>query len=356
MTSEVADLLQKVSLATLEAHRGNLDAAREAISDIRSTYAIERMPDVSAEVMIAEGICEAYSGNLDAGFDRFRRAALVAHHFGSQPVEQLALSWLAHCEFNRGNPLESVKHIGQAHRSIENARPDARFRIASTIAVLCEYAGMTEPASNWFGVARREASRCGERAMMSSIVFNMATMRIGSAIVSQLQGQPDSTPTSSRTNSLVVESSANYDKIAKVHVQGETSELLAAQNLMANGEYGASLAILDRIVVNSGDLAPVDIARARFSRAWCCFRSDLYFTDAGDLIESLNEFSDDDDLAFAYAVLSKVCRQENDLMESERQRAISLHHLNNFVLTQRLIENDLAAEGLCDVPEIWAER
>jgi tetratricopeptide (TPR) repeat protein len=353
MPLQMPDLSQLLNRATAEAHRGNLESSLEAIKRIRETYAIERMPDVSAEVMIAEGICEAYAGRLDAGFDRFRRAALVAHHYGSRPIEQLALSWLAHCEFNRGHPLESVKYIGQAHQDIENARPDARFRISSTIAILTEYAGMTDSAAHWFRIARREASKCGERAMMSSIIYNMAALRVGSLMIELLVEDKELNAAARVSELMFVQSSSNYDAMANVHLQEDVHDLLKAQSLMVSGAYSDAADYFRRVLLMRRNTASVDLARARLSMAWCQFNLRMNCLDFDRLIESLGQFAEDADLAFAHHVISRIYEARGDQNEADWEWQLSRRYLNAYLKVRQSMETGLADLELNTIPSAW---
>jgi tetratricopeptide (TPR) repeat protein len=332
---------------------GDIDTARGIVSDIRSKYDVAESSDATIEIMIVEGMCCMYSGDINLAYDRFNRASIIASAFGSQQVRSMARCWLALCEFNTGRHIEAARSIVAVKEDISVARPEVRFRFALMLAMLLEYSNLRSGSAEWFAVARREAAKSGSSVLTSIGIFNLSMLRLGSSMIARLRKGGRVDRALHESDLLYIKSSENYDNMDGGRLQSELHSLARAQALAASERYEAAIEECRKFLDLKSSIAPADRARAMVCFGICSAELGLPFPDVKSLIKAVDDLTDNDDLALAHDLLGSVLSSCGDRGLSDWHRKKSKEHLDRYEAVGASIITLLSHSGLVQAPVGW---
>lgn len=260
---------------------GDLAQARTLITQLRSAFAIENRPQQAAEIMLLEGVVALYSGDIDAGRDRLRRALAIGQLFPQADLAQVASGWLAMAAYNDGDVLAAAALLKSAIDMGVVATDRARLRLATIAGNLCEYAAEPAAARSWNAASRRAASALGLSGVLSSVIFAMAVSSLDASQLKRLTGTLQ--PEEGQDTLMLVQGAIGYDAGAGRGAQPNLSRLALgmAYNLCARHEE--ALQTLRRYVADTtgsrkGDAAcgVVELALAQLGVSTQPLSADLY--------------------------------------------------------------------------------
>lgn len=167
---------------------GNTGQAKKIIDEVRRSFVIESSPHHAAEIMLIEGALGLYSGAIDAGCDRLRRAIVIGQYYPNTDLVQLAYGWLSLASYNGGDVMKAAEFLTLALGSGVVTSQRARLRLATTAGNLSEYAGQSASGRQWSLASRRAASAMGLTGVLSSVIFSMAVSSLDSSQLKRLNG------------------------------------------------------------------------------------------------------------------------------------------------------------------------
>jgi tetratricopeptide (TPR) repeat protein len=312
------ELLANIQSARLLAYGGHRDEAAKIVSDIRLKFEIHDNPSASSEIMIVEGIILVAAADWTSAYDRFRRATLVGRIDGRSDAADFASVWSSHCLFNLGRVEDAIDLVlGVLQRSTVG-RIELRHRLCVVLAELYAYAGDRDRAADWFDASRILAGRIQSRELFSATLFNMCALRVWeSALIPRIFG--DLKDDLVAADLVFLESSVNYDRMTGVSSRLFLHKLLRAQLLIAIGQYQKALDLLDSLLSGGDDFGGFESSRIALERAWCLLEIDEPQTEWAEVRVSVSNcifnLIDDDDLALAHLILSRIGRITCDAVE-----------------------------------------
>lgn len=320
--------------ALKKAQTGNVYEAETDLQSIRSTWFVERSPELMVDLMIVECVCAVYSGKVSHAKDRVSRALAVAKLSHRSECIFAASAWLAYVSMIEGDARKAANVLvdGCAVRP-ENLSPLAEFRSSSILAVLLEYLGFSVDAAHWFERARVLASRTGLPGPYSSTIYNMAVARVSASMLSKIQcREPSLNPD---LDLLATRSAMNFDNITNVHVLDPLHRLIEAQALYLCGRIPQALSCIESFLTDPQGVSNRFIIRAEFELLRCRLASQIIPAE-GDLEKLrclLHAFQSDDELALVKDALAEgyAAVGANDVASSLKNE-ITLHlHLHQKI-------------------------
>lgn len=161
-------------IAALEARAGDFAQARQRVEGVRGQFGDGRSGRVTVWIMVAEGLIHHYEKFSGEARDRMSRAQLLSVAMKFKPVAALSSAWLAHIDFESGAYETMIMAISSALQFGEPANHDANSRVAAVLANAFTICGDHAEALRWFGRAREEATKAGDRATVEAILYNRA--------------------------------------------------------------------------------------------------------------------------------------------------------------------------------------
>lgn len=228
---------------------GDVAQARTLITQLRSAFAIENRPLQAAEIMLLEGVVALYSGDIDAGCDRLRRALAIGQHFPQTDLAQVASGWLAMAAFNEGDVLTAAALLKSATDMGVVASERARLRLATVAGNLCEYAAKPAAARSWNAASRRAALALGLSGALSSIIFNMAVLSIDASQLKRLTGTLQ--PEEGQNTLTLVQAAMGYDTGVGHGAQPKLHRLSLGMAYSICGRHDDALLTLRRYVADA---------------------------------------------------------------------------------------------------------
>jgi hypothetical protein len=332
---------------------GEVLLAQEIVAELRKNWATELSSSVTTDLMIVEGICYSYSGDLAAAQDRLNRACLLSQIACDQNRWHLSVGWLAFVQFNSGLLDQSVTSVILAASRLSGVGLMAKFRSSVVIAILFEFVGKSELASLWFEFAQKTAPASEAGAVMSSIIYNMSALRVASGLLSRFETVPRHIDRS--LDLLFVRSSINFDLLTGRRVQTSLHQLIEAQALSLMQNFEGALFAIEQFLRDSYNIPREFIAQGEFERSYYRLQLGSNFS-ADDLVrlqESLIYLAGDDDLAMANEIVARVCEHSGSTEQVEKYRALSrLHQCKHSLLCTAIAER-LTRAGLSEISPLW---
>jgi len=161
-------------IAALEARGGEFTAARQRIDEVRKVFGDGRSGRVTVWLMVAEGLVHHYEKFGAEARDRMSRAQLLSVAMNFPTVASLSSAWLAHIDFESGAYDSMISAISTSLKFREPTNHDANARVAAVLTNAFLICGDDEESLHWFGKAREEATKAGDRSTVEAILYNRA--------------------------------------------------------------------------------------------------------------------------------------------------------------------------------------
>ncbi len=256
--------LLRAERAVIYARLGELDLARQEVVSLRALPKTEAHASLAAWLWLAEGLADYYDNLGASARDRVQRALGLAATLRVPRLHALAAAWLAHMDFRVHDYAAMIEHLRLALRLAADDHHSARARVCTVMACATHYIGREDLAQPWYTAARHHAYAEGDGATLSSIMFNMALMRIVCVRVDDAFGQRDEV--AMRRALMSAEASVFLDQSLEIKALSHHPAMLRAQLLTVQGAYAEALAIYER------DMAPA--MDEGLAHAECLYQAD----------------------------------------------------------------------------------
>jgi tetratricopeptide (TPR) repeat protein len=271
------------------------------------------MPVLNAWLLLAEGLGDFYADLSLRSHERVRRSLALGKAARNARVQSLAAAWLAHLDFYVRDDASALEHVALALKLARSDHHGARSRASLVVAGMLHYARRDEESQAWYALARRHATTEGDGAALSSIMYNMAFLRVLDARVADLRDPGGCPEGVLRRAVLGTESSVHLDRSVQTRALSNHPPMRRAQILLLTGEIEAALALYEehtRKAIEEGLGVSESVFRA--DQAWCLAmlgRSDAALRTARDAEAALHGAVEPEDLVIAHGMLERVFRR-----------------------------------------------
>lgn len=294
--------------AVVYARLGELELARREVTALRVLSEAQTSPALNAWLWLAEGLADYYENlNLRAR-DRVHRAMALAASLKAARVHALAAAWLAHMNFRVHDYAATVQHLSTALQMAEADHHAARSRACIVVAGAYHYAGREDLAQPWYTQARFHAASEGDGAALSSVMYNMAALRVMEVRLTERFGEADELK--AKRAMLGTESSRFLDESVRTKALSNHPPIQRALILTAHGEFATALDLYEHHLADAlaeGLTGSECLFQA--DRAWCLLelgRGEAALS-AARLAESAFHYATEpEEQAIAHALLSMV--------------------------------------------------
>jgi tetratricopeptide (TPR) repeat protein len=229
--------------ALLYARLGECDSARREVVALRALPAVQSSPVLNAWLWLTEGLADYYENVGHRAHDRVNRALALAVSLKAVRVQALAAAWLAHMAFRAHDHAATAVHVATALRLAAADHHAARSRACLVTAGAYHYAGREDLAQPWYQQARSHAMQEGDGSALSSVMYNMAALRVMEVRLTERFGTADALK--AKRAKLGTESSQMLDETVRTRALSHYQPMQRALILVAHHDYGAALELYD---------------------------------------------------------------------------------------------------------------
>jgi hypothetical protein len=304
---EVAFL--RAERAVVLARLGEFDQVRQEVACLRDGELVRQHPSLEPWLCLAEGLAEFYADLAGRAHEQVRRALSLARSTRSTRVLPLAAAWLAHLDFHARDDASAVEHLVLALDSAPADHHGARARLCLVAAGMLHYAGAETQAQPWYGQARIHAQAEGDGAALSSIMYNMALLRVVDVRLSAAFGARHD-EAALRRALLGTESSIYLDRSVSTRALSHHPPMQRAQLMVVSGQPAEALALYESHMaqaVAEGLTSSECVFLA--DQAWCLVelgRGDAALAKARAADSAFLAATEPEDRAIAHAMLAQV--------------------------------------------------
>jgi tetratricopeptide (TPR) repeat protein len=298
-----------------------------------------------AWILLAEGIINYFSLDLEKSFDKLRRSLGIGKSASISSVIPLSNAWLSHIYFHKGDYEKTMFHLQESIYSAEIEDHSSRCRSAMVASIFYGFSNLPDIARKWSHRARLHATAEGDEASLAALLFNITVFRINESRLADSLGFE--VPEDYQRVVLELESSLAFDDLAQGAGLPGSPGTLRAHTYVIEKKFERAIAILKSILA-AGIFA--------FNRA--SVQADLAFAYASigkieeaqdalkQTLESIFEAHDPDDLAFVYARISGTHRLLGNSESGLSNAAQAEFYLNEYRSLQGRLQ--ALASGLPD--------
>ncbi|MEY4753396.1 MAG: hypothetical protein RJA44_1071 [Pseudomonadota bacterium] len=257
--------------AVLLVRMGEFERARQELASLRSLPESRTNAVLNAWLWLGEGLAFYFESVEARARDRVMRAHALASSTGVSHIHGLTAAWCAHLDFRAQDDAALVDHLVEALDVAEAGQHGVLARTSIVIAGAYHFAGSEELAQPWYLRARSHAAAEGDGVTLSSIMYNMAALRINNVRLDQLYVRLD--PLAAQRALLGAESSTFLDQSVHAHALSAASWMQRAQILVVHDRPGDALSIYDQHwdeALQCGLGASEALFQA--DRAWCLYQ------------------------------------------------------------------------------------
>lgn len=302
-------LFLRAERAVVLARLGETDRARHEIARLRAGDGVHDHPSLEPWLLLAEGLDDFYADLTHHARDKVRRALALARTTRSVRALPLAAAWMAHLDFHARDDASAVEHLMLALDTAQADHHSARSRLCLVQAGMLHYAGAEERAQPWYGQARIHAQTEGDGAALSSIMYNMALLRVIEVRLTAAFGARTDAAALRRAM-LGTESSIFLDRSVSTQALSHHPPMQRAQLLVLSGQFTEALVLYEAHMAQAV-AEGLTSCEALFlaDQAWCLVelgRGDEALARARAAEFALLAATEPEDRAIAHAVLAQV--------------------------------------------------
>ncbi|MGY0197359.1 hypothetical protein ACWA7J_20035 [Leptothrix sp. BB-4] len=229
--------------AVVHARLGEVERARREIAQLRQLGDTHTQTVLGAWLWLAEGLADYYENVSLRARERVGRAVVQAAQMRAPRAHSLAAAWLAHLDFRVHDYPATIEHVGIALKVAPATHHSARSRACTVVAGAYHYAGREDLAQPWYLQARAHATAEGDGAALSSLMYNMAALRVMEVRLNERFGTADGLKV--KRARLGTDSSRQLDLNVRTKALSHHTPMQQALVLSALGEHAAALALYD---------------------------------------------------------------------------------------------------------------
>ncbi len=302
-------LFLRAERAVVLARLGETTRARTEIASLRAEPGAREYPSLEPWLLLGEGLADFYADLAGSARERVRRALVQARSTRSTRALPLAAAWLAHLEFHVREDIRAVEALVLALNTAQADHHGARSRLCLVLAGMLHYAGAEERAQPWYSQARVHAQAEGDGAALSSIMYNMALLRVVDVRLTAAFGA-HTDAAALRRAMLGTESSIFLDRSVSTRALSHHPPMQQAQLLVLAGQPAEALALYDAYTAQAV-AEGLTSCEALFlaDQAWCLIqlgRGSQALDRARVADSALPAATEPEDRAIAHAMLAQV--------------------------------------------------
>lgn len=229
--------------AVVYARLGELDLARREVHQLRQLGDTHTQTVLGAWLWLAEGLADYFENVSLRARERVGRAVVQSAQMRAPRAHSLAAAWLAHLDFRVHDYAATIAHLHIALTVAPATHHSARSRACTVVAGAYHYAGREDLAQPWYLQARAHATAEGDGAALSSLMYNMAALRVMEVRLNERFGTTDGLKV--KRARLGTESSRQLDLNVRTKALSHHTPMQQALVLSALGEHAAALALYD---------------------------------------------------------------------------------------------------------------
>ena len=189
-TTEVARLSYRAQWACAAARLGQIPRARSEIEALRSKNTAY-VPEVTAWILLAEGMADHFESLSATALDRFKRAYGLAIALGNSDIRSTAAAWMGASEFLQAKYETAAEHALEAIEHAPADNPLAKARAHLVLAnCLNGAAGAPDLARLHYAKARQFSVEARDISMQSVVLYNVATFHVSRISIDDAFGDP----------------------------------------------------------------------------------------------------------------------------------------------------------------------
>ncbi|TMH10425.1 MAG: hypothetical protein E6H65_12865 [Betaproteobacteria bacterium] len=296
------------------ARQGYVDEAKSEIASLHAQFAGKVQPSISVWLCIVEGWLAHYGSMSAAARDKMKRAAALSAASRLTRLHALSVAWLAHMDYVQQDIDALARNAALA---LELAAPDhhaARARVCLVIGTAYHFADRMDLAQPWYAAAREHGHADGDEAMLTALIFNMASLHASHAILAAVfGGDADGEARRALASAL---SAGNFDQWIGTVSLNALVPMLRAVVASVQGQHGAALELYE---AHWADAQRQGLARAAANvladMAWCHWHLghvDRAAVQAHAAAASIDAAMDPDDRAIANGRLAQLFKLLGD--------------------------------------------
>jgi len=338
-STELARLIFRAQWACAAARLGHIEIARTEIENLRLLNA-SYVPQLTAWILLAEGMADHFDALSVAALDRFKRAYGLAVALSDSDIRSTAAAWMGASEFLLAQYEGAANHALEAitHAPTNGALAKARAHLV--LANCLSGAGALDLARLQYAQARRYAIEASDISMQSVVLYNVAAFRVSRISIDDALG--DSVAHEIKVAELEVSSISNLDSALDLGSLRAMVPLLRAQIHVikkewadAEGLYGAFT--MEAAAHGQARHAPRFLAERAQCQAMLGNREDALRLVA-DAVEGLGGAVDADDRAACHGRLALTLVSLGDPDASKKHQEAGLRSRAAFAEFQRKLQ------------------
>ena len=294
------------------ARLGRLEEARLALAGLRAQLPRHRSEELAAWAAFATAMLHHVDADCAAATAQFAQAQAQAQAGAASALARLAGAWHATSLFNQGDVPAAVAAVAPLLPLAQGSDHAAALRIALTLGDLFVHGGDVAAGQAWYLQARQHARLHGDASLLSTVLYNMAALRVNAVALAAALGEADADP--ARRLLVEVESITHYDGGLGTLVAVNYVPLMRAQLLLVLGQWSDALALYRDYVAAQAPRGTLHaMSRHVAEHAWCLWQAGA----SGDALIAADalarrlgrgdaQLRDDDDQAVTHARLAQL--------------------------------------------------
>lgn len=317
---------------------GEFQEAAAILASLRKTGDVYDDPKLSTFLTLADGLAGFYQDQIDLALDRFSRANALSKAAGLKDLVALSSSWLGHLSFGRFDFDRLTLQVSEAFSFVSGDDHECLARLCLVVAQSVHLAAGQASANVWYGRAHSHAIEVGDKATLSSIMYNRTAMRIVNCRQMLLSAGVNANEEAALTVSSA-ESTNNFDQLVGVVSLGDFTPILRAQTYSLARRFQEA-----EQLYSLGLSVKPNKAQAR-SHCWLLADRSYCLMQLGSVeravnvaeaaIEAISSEVQVDDLGAAHARLADVFSACADMPRSEFHRDESVRAWEAFSQLQK---------------------
>ncbi|MBH9578051.1 hypothetical protein [Inhella proteolytica] len=326
---------------------GQLDLARGELTALYQALFASPQPELAAWLHLAEGLLGFYGGyDSHSARERLLHADAVAAEAGCLEVQVEAQAFLAHLAFVDHQPEQLVTHALAARALAQPEQGAALARWHLVLALAHHLTDSQETAQPWYQRARALAAGCGDDALVSALLYNMAVIRVARLREAELADGAARGP----VPMAAVDSITHFDGAMGVAALDPLTPLLRAQVLVAAGQFEQALPLYQDSLPETVGLGLSRLGSSLMADlAWCRARlgqADTALAQARQAELEIEPACHPDDLGITHSRLAQVYDYLGQAEAAERHRTLAAQAWMAWRGLQARWRAALAAAGL----------
>jgi tetratricopeptide (TPR) repeat protein len=270
---------------------------------------------LSAWIMLLEGVIQHFEKLDNAkSKDKFVRAFLIGQVAKDRELCGLAAAWLAHCQLVAGDVPACIEHLSKAFEWSTDAEHEARGRAFMVLAGIYEWINDPAEAKRCLAIARNHASKSGDMALQSTIIFNVAAYAVARLTLNDCVATLAAEDI--KLASLHVNSADNLNLALGIDTLHSLIPIMRAEIAISKMEWNTAIFLYDNnFSAYLDDNQERLVGKLYAQRAWCKSNINDHLGAKSDLelaLSASKDIVDFDDLAVVHFRLSTTARLLGD--------------------------------------------